>query len=72
MRKIMYAAVSLTAVALLTAGTAGIAAADDDLSGSVSCGSTSGVLTVPVNVLNPARISCSAQSAPAAAPSSDD
>jgi hypothetical protein len=41
MRKVMYAAVSLAAAALLTAGTAGIATADDGpkVSGSAHCGS---------------------------------
>ena len=71
MRKIMYAAVSLAATALFTAGTAGIAAADDDLSGSVKCGSQENVLAVPINILGHEAIDCGAQAAPPAAPEGD-
>lgn len=55
MRKIMFTAVSLAVAALFTAGTAGIASADDGpgVSGSASCGSGAALLDSLLSIGSP-------------------
>lgn len=80
MRKVMYAAVSLAAAALLTAGTAGIATADDGpkVSGSASCGSGAALIGSIIPIGSPEQNSGCAvdgrldnSSTPAPAPADD-
>ncbi|WP_329171632.1 hypothetical protein [Streptomyces sp. NBC_01477] len=77
MRRIVRTAVSLAAAALFTAGTAGIAAADDGpgLSGSATCGSGAALIGSVIPIGSPEQNSgCNVSGVltDSPAPASDD